>query len=268
MAKAACGAPTSACGIWPIALSGQTWKEIQPPAGECDERKIAIWHDDLKSDEEYDSKTPYCDIDGKPRADICDCYECPDDLVLLSTGGRGWLDFSSFIDEDASSPFKDACYDGSGGTSALKCQIRRNSAVKIGQLPACVDGLPGVRASTEVPIDERKGQIVKVPLYDSVECALDATNPNKKSYLIASFACVSVVGWMQLKDKDAYDLKKDIPIKDEFKDEDWAAQRQDIKKSEKVIVIQMACNGCMTACGSTDGTDPGASGLRAVSLIE
>ena len=78
-ASAACGAATSACGIWPVALSGSAWQEIQPEEGEaCEERQIAIWYDDLP-DKEYDEKTPQCWIEGKQQADLCDCYDCPDD---------------------------------------------------------------------------------------------------------------------------------------------------------------------------------------------
>ena len=265
-ASAACGAAMSACGIWPVALSGSAWQEIQPAEDEpCEERKIAIWHDDLP-DKDYDDKTPQCWIGGKQQADLCDCYECPDDLLLMSTSGRGWLDFSQFVIDDPLDPLDDSCFSefGGGGTAALKCQISRNSAVKIGNLPQCVDGITGVRASTKLPIDDRKGQIVKVPLYESMECKVS----NKPSYKVSSFACMEVEGWVKLMDKDAFGLKENIKIKDEYKNEPWALKRQDIQKTEKVILVRMNCDGCTTACGSTDGSNAGYGGLRAANLIK
>jgi hypothetical protein len=262
-ASAACGAATEACGIWPVAFSAKAWSSVAAPKNEsCKERAIAIWYDDIQKDKDFDAKTPSCMIDGQEEPDLCKCYQCPDkdgdgveDFTLLSTAGRGWLDFSTFIDPN--SIYDDECYSSGGsGTKALKCQISRNSGVQIGNLPQCVEGLNGVRASTKVPVDDRADQLVKVPLFDTMSCSKDKTKP---SYNLTSFACVQVIGWVQLK-KDGL-VTQDIKVKPGF-------VGRDISKNEKVILARINCDGsCLTACGSTDGTSAGSSDLRAVSLI-
>lgn len=267
-ASAACGAATSACGLWPVALSGKAWNDINPAGADCEERAIAIWYDDIKKDDEFDKKTPFCKIDGKEEPNLCKCYQCPDndkdgveDFILLSTAGRGWLDFSGLIDPN--SVYQDECYGSGGGSNALKCQISRNSAFQIGDLPVCVDGLNGVRASTKVPVDDRAGDVVKVPLYDSMACNEDSSKP---SYMLSGFACVTVDGWVQLKKDDL--VKNNIEPKPGFEYIDGIELR-DISKNEKIILARINCDGgCMTTCGTTDGTAPGDSDLRAVNLIQ
>ena len=76
---------------------------------------------------------------------------------------------------------------------------------------------------------------------------------------------MEVEGWVTL--NDGFGVKHKIPIKDEYKDEPWADKRQDINQNEKVILVHMNCDGCTTACGSTDGANAGYGGLSAVNLI-
>ena len=49
-ARAACGAATSACGLWPVAFQKSIWQKLYSPAGEtCKPTKIAVWSDNNKT---------------------------------------------------------------------------------------------------------------------------------------------------------------------------------------------------------------------------
>ena len=58
-ARAACGAATSACGLWPMAFKGSIWQKLYSPAGEaCKPTKIAVWADN------NEAQQPTCTIGG------------------------------------------------------------------------------------------------------------------------------------------------------------------------------------------------------------
>lgn len=286
-ASAACGAATSACGLWPMAVQASAWNQlsINTSTGACVERTIAIWNDD-----EYDegskkepdlSKIPYCMVDGEKSANLCDCYQCPQKdgkemFYLVASEGRAWLDFSSAVEPgDSVTP---TCTKSGGGTSELNCQILRNSILKL-DLPRCVEGIEGVRASSKKAVNNRaaSGAYVKIPLFDNTT----ACEGKKDVYNVTSFGCASPVGWYTISDLLTELLGKNDPLlKTTYKDgippkTFWATNpatgkpRDSIGKNEKIILAKVSCsNKCATSCGSTNGTAGNGSEVRAVSLIK
>lgn len=251
-ARAACGAAQSACGLWPMALSTKAWQDVtQTSGGACVERTMVIWNDDEQGG---GAKTPTCVVGGTPQTNLCNCYQCPKDsngkpIIFVASEGRAWLDFTSVT--DSTSVFKDACT--GSGTNFLNCQISRNTSAKI-NVPACLDGLSGVRASTEKEIDDRSGDFVKIPLYDSMGC-----KPGKDTYQISSFGCFKVVAAGQVKNVLVNSNIDPLPA--------YSTLRS-ISKNEKVVLATSDCsNSCTTQCGSTSGTAAGIGQIKAVSLI-
>jgi hypothetical protein len=238
------------------------------------ERVIAVWNGD-ENDENCAQKgtcmsskppAPYCEpTTGNRTANLCDCYDCSalqfggQPVYLMATEGRAWLDFSSAVEPgDSITP---ECQKTGNGSDELKCQLLRNSSIKI-NLPKCVDEIEGVRASTKKPIEARaksKDDYVKIPLFDNT------CDSKKDRFHISSFGCASVVDWTTVSDLVTGKGKKEVLPQAKYADMGY----QPIKGSEKLILVKVDCdNKCQTACGSTDGTQAEANQVQAVSLIE
>jgi hypothetical protein len=113
-------------------------------------------------------------------------------------------------------------------------------------------------------INARAGDILRIPLYDDMAC--DAGGPGGgASYNISTVGCIQVVEWDKLKRDDTSD-----PNRLEQQGIFPVGTYPDINaNSERVIWAKALPNiACMTACGSTDGSQPIPGQLTAVSLIE
>lgn len=241
-AAAACGAATSACGLWPVGFSQSAWEDLYELGGGCG-KKFAVWTED------NDNQELECDLDqdGTAGDDICDCYICQDEFGdpfhVVSSEGRAWLDFS-----EAVAPYTDACTAPGCGASELACHLRNDAGTRI-DLPTCISGDNGVKAGVKDDVESRIGDMLNIALYDGVGCGT-SNCLGGDSYHVSSFGCINVVGWEQ----------------------NFVLEPQDpaLYKTErgKVIWAQISCSGqCTTSCGSTNGRPPEPWELTAVSLI-
>lgn len=240
-ASAACGAASTACGLWPIAFEKAIWDSDV----ECGE-DLVIWNAENKNAEIS------CVIDGAEQP-LCDCYECVykdgDPFVVMTDVSRGWLDFSTVIDP----LYVDTCRSTNGcGESELSCRLRLNSGVRI-SLPSCIPGIHGVKAGAKTDVDARIGQVVSIPLFTGMcESTSHCTGGEIEAYSVETVGCVTVKGWDQnfeLIPKSTMDPKIYTKVK------------------SKAIIVSKNCGGCVTYCGSTNGTPPNSWELRAVNLI-
>jgi len=258
-AAAACGAATSACGLWPIAFSLSAWQKFYDPSdsGICQRRDIIVWNDENQDLPDCSNNWPsgepcVCkDKDtGLPTDDLCKCYRCVDDdgkeFSMTRTEGRAWLDLS-----EAVLPYADACTQPGCGAAELECHIRRNSAAQI-TVPTCIAGDSGVKAGVKDGIDSRIGDAVSIALYDSLGCAAGIC-PGGQTYHVTKFGCINVLGWDMIANNEAiepYDTDLYRAI------------------TGKVIRARVNCdNDCMTSCGTTDGTPAEPWEVTAVNLI-
>lgn len=246
-AAAACGAATSACGLWPIAFDRGLWDENLA----CGE-KFVMW-------QSGDGDDLACVIDGKEHPP-CDCYNCNldgiggDDFRIVTETSRGWLDYSSI----AENPYVDTCAAGCG-TSELVCRVESNSATKI-TLPACVPGIRGVRMATGKAIEDRIGDAISIPLFESTGCPTDSNckGTDADSFYVTKFACVTVEAWYKKNDFKLDPKPSYLLINPKAKT---------VKSA--VAVVSRRCDGaCTTSCGSTDGTAPEPWEVTAVSLTK
>ena len=258
-AAAACGAATSACGLWPIAFSLSAWRQFYDPgeSGTCTAQRIVVWNDDNKQFPDcangWPSGTPcVClDSEGNESDDMCDCYNCDPgndgtrDFSISRTEGRAWLDFS-----EAVLPYSDVCTQAGCGADELKCHIENNSAAQI-NLPTCIAGDNGVKAGVQISVDSRIGDTVSIALYDGINTCSAEICPGGDRYHVTNFGCIDVLGWNQGFDLDPYNTTFYKPI-----------------NNAKVIEARVNCNnGCMTSCGTTDGTPAEPWEVTAVNLI-
>lgn len=171
-AAAACGAATSACGLWPVAFDLSVWDDLY-----CGE-KFYVWTDDKEIDCDESAGGYNCDLDDPPdgKSDI------------IAGGQRAWLDFTTALD-----PYPDPCDQPGCGASELACRLISDYDARI-SIPTCLQGATGVKASALNAAEERIGDDVWIPIYsgycvpdsDASSCALDG-------YTLASFGCVNVV---------------------------------------------------------------------------
>jgi hypothetical protein len=235
-ASATCGRATSACGLWPVAFELALYESAT-----CGER-IVIWNAD-NDDEEVT-----CKVGGVPKP-ICDCYDCDldnngaNDIEIFTGQSRGWLDFSEALDP----LYPDTCKTSGCGAAELKCRLLNDSGSKL-TLPTCVAGLHGVKAGAKAAVDARTGDVVRLPLYDSLGCPLSGGCGG--SFHLVRFGCARVIGW-----EHQFELQ---PKEPGYK-----------KMKSKVIIVEKSCDSnCMTSCGSSDGTLPQPWEVRAVGLVE
>ena len=246
-AAAACGAATSACGLWPVGFSESIWEEIYDDGAGCG-REFVVWGDS------NDTQALTCEVDGEERTNVCDCYDCDtdtpkdgiDNFVVTAGKGRAWLDYSGAV-----APYTDACTQSGCGASELACHIRNDVGTKI-ELPTCVSGDSGVKAGVKDDVESRIGDTLSVALYDSLGCSATSC-PGGDTYHVTSFGCISVVSW---------DQNFVLQPRPEFMTV-YSTTRG------KVIRARINCgNECTTGCGGTDGTPAEPWQLTAVSLTE
>lgn len=250
-ARAACGAATSACGLWPVAFKKSNWQQLYSPAGEtCKPTTIAVWADN------NEAQQPTCDVGGVPQDNICGCYDCDsstppdgkDDFAVLVGQGRAWLDFS-----EAVLPYTDTCTAPGCGASELECHIRNNEGARI-TLPTCISGDNGVKAGVKDGVISRANDNVAIALYDSLGCGT-SNCPGGESYQVSTFGCIDVAAepWEQNFQLDPKPGYASLGYK---------------KVKGKVIWASVDCaNRCMTSCGGTDGTVAQPWQLKAVSIL-
>jgi hypothetical protein len=242
-ANSACGSAKSACGLWPIAFDLALYEDI--PCG----KTIAIW------DADKDKQQVECKIGGVPQ-NICKCYDCDsqdigvDDFIAMTDLSRGWMDFASKNDPI----YEDSCKSNGCGASELACRIRNDGGGRV-TLPACIAGLRGVKASMKDDVNSRKGDMVRIPLYSSINCGADSncTGTEAESYYVTKFGCVTVDGWVDL----------DLPVLPGM------PKSYDKRLKTKTVMVTKSCsNQCVDLCGTTAG-DPGEPWeLRAASLTK
>jgi len=246
-AAAACGAATSACGLWPVAFDVTSWDNLYDEGAGCGE-KFAVWTGE--NSKKKGKKKLECDLDqdGVADDDICDCYVCEDDegepFRVMATEGRAWLDFS-----EAVAPYTDACTAPGCGAFELACHLRYDEGAHI-VLPTCISGDNGVKAGVKDDVDSRAGDLVNIALYDSLGC--ETSNcAGGESYHVIRLGCIEVIGWDQ-----HFVLEPQNP-----------ALYKTVRG--KAIWARVNCSGqCMASCGSTDGRLPDPWELSAVSLIK
>jgi len=224
-ATAACGAARSACGLWPIALRDTRWWELD--AAGCGV-PFYVWAGD-NTQQPPDCTVYECDVNGDGVNDIVDQLQ------------RAWLDFSDVGDPE----YPDECVQVGCGASELECYIASDGGAQL-EIPDCVGGVPGVRASTANAVNSRIGESVGIPIFDTF-CD-SGTCPGTDVHVIY-FACVKVLGW---------DMHLELPRLD-GELPPWKGP---------VIAATVDCGECRTRCGGTSGNPPSPGGVKAVSLIQ
>jgi Flp pilus assembly protein TadG len=242
-ARAACGSANAACGLWPVALDFALFEGVQ-----CGQ-SLVIW------DANFNQVNATCTIGGVTR-DICDCYDCDldddgsNDFAVITDLARGWMDFP---ETEESSVYPDPCKATGCGASELACRIRSDYGGRV-ELPACIPGLRGVRASARDDVNSRAGETVSVPLFTSINCASNSncTGTEAESYYVTHYGCVTVTGWVQ-----------------SFRLNPKPGMPRTIRSITSMAVLATKdCSGnCMTFCGSTNGEPAAPWELRAASLI-
>jgi hypothetical protein len=242
-ARSACGGANAACGLWPVALDFALFEGVQ-----CGQ-SLVIW------DANFNQVSATCTIGGVPR-DTCDCYDCDldddgsNDFAVITDLARGWMDFPETADD---SVYADPCKATGCGASELACRIRSDYGGRV-ELPACIPGLSGVRASARDDVNARAGETVSVPLFTSINCASDSncTGTEAESYYVTRYGCVTVTGWVQ---NFVLNPKPGMP-------------RTIRKITSMAVLATKDCSGnCMTFCGGTDGEPAEPWELRAASLV-
>ncbi len=244
-ARSACGAASSACGLWPVAIDYALFEGVQ-----CGQT-IAIWDADFDNE-----KDPVCEIGGVAR-DICDCYNCDlldsgiKDFVVATSVARGWMDFPETAFQQG--VFFDSCDSNGCGASELACRLRSDYGGRI-SLPACLPGLRGIKAGVKDDVNARAGETVNVPLYTSINCGAGnhCTGKEAETFYVTRFGCVTVTGWVQ-----NFTINPKPGMPKSYK-----------KITSKAIFATKDCSGnCMTFCGTTTGQPAEPWELRAASLV-
>lgn len=236
-AAAACGAATSACGLWPIGFDAGRWDELsQTPCG----TPFFVWNGD-NDNQQPDCTLYQCDVNG----------DGVNDLVGLE--GRTWLDFSDVVDPQYPDPH--GCVGSGCGTRELSCNILYGSGSHI-TLPACIVGVNGTRSATKNDVEARAGDVLPLPLYDSRGCQAGRSCPGGDTYHVTRFGCV-VVDPIEPFIQN-FELQPLDPL-DPPSPRTWKGP---------VIKISISCEECETFCGSTTGGPPVPGGVNSVSLIQ
>jgi len=232
-AEAACGAATSACGMWPLAFDADRYDDMDCGEGWGDE--FYVWVDD-----NWDTES----LEG-----ICEKCYCDDVQayggVPMGSGHRGWLRLS---EPPLDFPNPGDC--GGNCGQALKCWLEHyySGPITIGD---CVPGQPGVDVAALHKAELHEGDIVYVLLYDEGTCDGLVGDCPGDPYHVAGFGCIKV-------DEVIYNLTWDPKP---------GYGVSDCPKNERVILARKWCDCPSTACGGTDGTEIPPEGVGAVSLV-
>jgi hypothetical protein len=242
-AVAACGAATSACGLWPIAFPRDEWWGLSGGPDSCEPGKnFYVWTG------HQEGKSPDCTVYD------CNTDDDPTDYEVIDIWGRAFLDFG-----DDKDPLYNDCRKPGCGDEELKCWIESTVGGRVGPLPICVAGTSGVKAGVHKEVDARASldypdNVVGIPIYDGRDCRDESDPalsncPGGETYRVVQIGCVEVIGWVQQLTLPRLD-GNGPPWKD------------------KAIEVRVDCGGCETECGSTIGENPAPWEMRAVSLIE
>lgn len=229
-ATAACGAATSACGLWPIALRAGRWNTLYNTG--CGHSFYILAGNGSGSDPDC-LNTYQCDLVGGDGIDD-----------VIGDADRNWLDFSDVV----SPQYPDACVQPGCGANELACLIAHGTG-SIVTLPACIPGNNGVSSNVADEVQLRVGDVVAIPLFTNTDCSAGHVCPGDETSYATSFGCLEVRGWEE---------ELVIPRQD--------GQHPPWKGS--AIVAAIACGQCDTFCGSTPGGPPQPGGVNAVSLIQ
>lgn len=243
-ANAACGATTSACGLWPIVFSNNLWTNSVG----CG-KTIAVW-DAANANQQVE-----CVIAGVYEPNLCKCYDCDgqdigkDDFLVVSDVSRGWLDFP--VTDDPMYP--DSCKEAGSGANELKCTVANGFTGRI-NLPKWITALNGVKASTFKEVEDRIGDTVRIPLYGEVDAqSMSGTrDPDVNKFKVTKFGCATVDGVVK---------------------NQWLQPLPGMPKSYKkikitAVMVTKSCDICTTSCGTTDGTIGESWELRASNLTK
>ena len=226
VAEAKCGQANRGCGLWPIAFDVDRWNELACGA------EFYVWSGD-NINQDPDCTVYECDVDGINGPDV------------LASQARAWIDFSENV--TVSEEYPDPCSAAGCGESELECWIRNDSGGLV-TLPTCLSGDNGVKAGVKDGIASRIGDLVSIPLYDSVnECGAPVC-PGGNAYEVSGFGCIQVLGW-----EHNFELPRLDGSNPSYRG--------------KFIRAAMSCGSeCATYCGGTSGGPPLPTGLKAVSM--
>ncbi len=260
-AAAACGAASSACGLWPLAFNRTVWDQIYDNGGSsCNGNtpvRFAVWSDDNPNNPN-ENGAPQCSVNGVPSFNLCNCWNCSSisngnpNFMLLSSQGRAWLDF-----REPDPEYTDQCSQNGCGTNELRCRIENDSGGKV-TLPSCILGEQGVRASVRTAVEARAdvGDVLSVPLYDSTGCTSDYTGCGQTRFHVSKLGCIKVIDWLGQGNNGINLPHLTLPGNNN-------------RLRGRAIIAEMRCSGeCTTSCGSTNGEVPEPWELTAANLIQ
>jgi hypothetical protein len=247
-AVAACGNAISGCGIWPIAFPLADWETMVDNGGCAAEEDFFVWTGHQKN-KSPDCSVCQCDKDGDGDIDVVGIEGVYASGGLLGIHGRAFLDFG----DDKVPPIADDCRQPGCGEAELACWIESQTGGQL-EWPACIPGTNGIKAGLKDEVDSRHDHIIGIPLYDQIGCEGTGDEdpgycPGGERYHWQDVGCVKVDGWVHRLELNYLDGSPGC----------W---------KDKAILVTMACDGCETECGSTDGDLPLDWEMRAVSLIE
>jgi hypothetical protein len=171
VARAGCGAATTACGLWPIALDEEVWAQ----KSECGSTFI-IWQKDFP-----DCNACNCDVDGDGE----------DDILLEA---RTWVDFSWVLEPGVTDP----CVGSGIGCAEIKYLLEGYNqhgepCLAALQIPGCAENAvgAGVCQAGWLLAGKQTGRIVSFPLYDYLggDCL---GGPNTPNFHLSGFGCAMV----------------------------------------------------------------------------
>jgi hypothetical protein len=242
-AVAACGAATSACGMWPIAFPEEDWLTMYSEDGCLEEdNDFYVWTGDQESKNPDCENVYECNLDDDPQNEV------------IGIHGRAFVDYG----QNKDSQYPGDCRQPGCGEDELVCWIESEEGGEV-QIPSCVPGTSGIKAGVKDEVNDRANSedpIVGIPLYHHLGCDQPGDEPDPgycpggQRYYVTSIGCIEVLGW----------------------DHQLTLQRKDGTNPPwkgKAIHVKMACNDeCDTTCGRTIGGLPEDWEMRAVSLVE
>ena len=234
-AVAACGTAVSGCGLWPIAFPVWKWTELAGGfGGHCNPGKIFYVWTGSQENQNPDCEIYNCDVDGDGSGDVVDIW------------GRAFLDFGDTPDPN----YPDDCRSTGCGEDELACWIGHESGGNV-EIPGCIAGTSGVKAGTKLDVATRIGDTVGIPIYDATGCTDDDLDycHGGQTYFVKWIGCIEVHGWVHSLELPRLD-GANPPWKD------------------KMVKVEVNCEGCVTSCGHTHGDLPEHWEMTAVSLIE
>jgi hypothetical protein len=163
------------CGLWPLTLHADTW--ALHSGGEGCGLEFYVWAGDNENNNP-DCSIFDCDVNGDGILDVVDI------------GNRGWLDYADVVD-----PELDPCAQTGCGEAELECWIANGHTGPL-DTPACIPGVQGVKAGVADDVNSRIGEMIPIPIYDSVGCVSARSCPGGATYEVGGFGCITVLGWI------------------------------------------------------------------------